>query len=117
VPFGIGYRKNLGRKSYIGIELSMRKSFTDYIDDVSTNYYDTDALYEERGEIAAALSDRQIGESAAHFSGRGNPGNNDNYSFVQLTYSRSIGKQDANSSKVGQFFAKFKSKEKCPAFR
>lgn len=117
VPFGVGYRKNVGRRVYIGIELSMRKSFTDYIDDVSTTYYDTDALYEERGPVAAALSDRKLDGPATHFSGRGNPNNNDNYSFIQITYSRSIGKQDANSSKIGQFFAKIKSKEKCPAFR
>jgi hypothetical protein len=117
VPFGFGYRKNLGRKAYIGFELSMRKTFTDYIDDVSTDYYDTNALLEERGETAAALSDRMTDGSATNYSGRGNPKNNDNYSFVQVTYSRSIGSQDANSSKIGQFLAKFKHREKCPAFR
>ncbi len=117
VPFGVGYRKNIGRKTYVGIELSMRKSFTDYIDDVSTSYYSPDALLEERGEASALLSDRTIGESANTGANRGNSSNNDNYSFVQVTFSRSIGKQDANSSKMGKFFAKFKTRDKCPAFR
>jgi hypothetical protein len=116
VTFGVGYRKNIGRKSYLGIELSMRKSFTDYIDDVSTDYYNTDALFEERGETAALLSDRSLSEPAQSFSGRGNPKSNDNYSFIQLTYSRSIGKQDASASKNEKFFFRLKGKEKCPAF-
>ena len=117
VPFGFGYRKNLGRKTYVGIELSMRKTFTDYIDDVSTSYYSPDALLEERGAASASLSDRTIGESSKTGGSRGNSGSNDNYSFVQVTFSRSIGKQNANSSKIGRFLAKFKSRDKCPAFR
>ncbi|MFT5723489.1 MAG: hypothetical protein ACI9JN_000603 [Bacteroidia bacterium] len=93
VPFGFGYRKNIGKRTYVGFELSMRKSFTDYIDDVSKNYYDTDALLEERGEIAASLNDRNLDKPAVNFSGRRNPKkNNDNYSFVQITFSRGIGK-------------------------
>ena len=58
VPYGVGYRKNVGEKTYIGIELSMRKSFTDYLDDVSGKYPNRARLAEERGEVAAALSDR-----------------------------------------------------------
>ncbi len=47
VPYGIGIRRNLGggaRARHFGswsisLELTMRKTFSDYIDDVSTSYY------------------------------------------------------------------------------
>ena len=48
VPYGIGIRRNLGGGAgarrfntwSISLELTMRKTFSDYIDDVSTVYYD-----------------------------------------------------------------------------
>lgn len=47
IPYGIGIKRNLGGGARrgrfstwsISLELSMRTTFTDYIDDVSTNYY------------------------------------------------------------------------------
>ena len=50
VPYGIGIRRNLsgGARSRhfgswsISLELTMRKTFSDYIDDVSTDYYDSE---------------------------------------------------------------------------
>ncbi|MFT5512586.1 MAG: hypothetical protein ACI8SE_000984 [Bacteroidia bacterium] len=117
LPIGVGYRKNIGEKNYLGIELSMRKSYTDYIDDVCGTYYQTDILREERGTTSAALSDRQLDGPATANSNRGNSSNNDNYGFIQITYSLAIGKQDANSTKIGQFFSNLRGSEKCPAFQ
>lgn len=117
LPIGGGYRKNIGKKSYLGIELSLRKTFTDYIDDVSTTYYDNDIIRQERGDIAAALSDRREGEPAAMNSGRGNPQYNDNYSFVQIVYSRSIGSTNTQNSKIGKFLTQLWGREKCPSFQ
>ncbi len=116
VPFGMGYRHNVGEKSYIGVELSMRKSYTDYIDDVSGTYYDVALLNGSRGPVAAALSDRQLNGPTSPNSGRGNPNNNDNYAFIQFTFSRSIGKIEANASVIGQFFSGLRAKDKCPDF-
>ena len=116
VPFGMGYRHNIGEKTYIGVELSMRKSYTDYIDDVSTTYYDVALLAQNRGPIAAALSDRKLDGPASPYSGRGNPNNNDNYAFIQITFSRSIGKIEANASVIGQFLTSLRAKDKCPDF-
>ena len=117
LPIGGGYRKNIGKKSYLGIELSLRKTFTDYIDDVSSTYYDNDIIRQERGDIAAALSDRREGEKAAANSGRGNPRYNDNYSFVQIVYSRSIGSTNTQNSKLGFFLSRLWGREKCPSFQ
>jgi len=94
IPFGIGYRKNISKSVYLGMELSMRKSQTDYIDDVSGNYANVDVMRENRGDIASELSDRRIDKSA-NVVGRGNPGQNDNYSFVQITIAKGFGKSAA----------------------
>ncbi|TGE05278.1 DUF6089 family protein [Hymenobacter fodinae] len=51
IPFGAGARYKLNRSFDIGLELGFRKTFTDYLDDVSGNYTDpsklgsADALY------------------------------------------------------------------------
>jgi hypothetical protein len=44
VPMGIGLRMGLGRMWRIGIEASYVKTFSDYIDDVSTVYYNPQSL-------------------------------------------------------------------------
>ncbi|RFP66136.1 hypothetical protein D0N36_05310 [Hymenobacter lapidiphilus] len=38
IPFGAGARYKLNKSFDIGLELGFRKTFTDYLDDVSTNY-------------------------------------------------------------------------------
>lgn len=39
VPFGIGYRVGMGRMWRVMVEATYFKTFTDYMDDVSTTYY------------------------------------------------------------------------------
>ncbi len=40
VPFGVGFKLNLGRLFGVGIEWGPRRTFTDYLDDVSGTYPD-----------------------------------------------------------------------------
>ena len=61
LPLGLGYRITLQRKYSIGIEYNFRKTFTDYIDDVSGTYYDKDLLLQYKGPIAVALADPSLG--------------------------------------------------------
>jgi hypothetical protein len=67
------------------IELSGRKLFTDYLDDVSGVYPDLDDLEALRGDIGVALSDKsiapKIGEPGRQ---RGNGKKNDTYLFLKL---------------------------------
>jgi len=94
IPFGIGYNIGLGENGQIGFILTMRKTFTDYIDDVSGNYYDNKKLTEERGELAGILADRNLqrdsGRLAKAGSGRGDPRNNDNFAFIQISFSQGL---------------------------
>ena len=67
------------------VELSGRRLFTDYLDDVSGNYPDFDDLEAQRGDIAVQLSDKsiapKIGEAGRQ---RGNGKKNDTYLFLKL---------------------------------
>lgn len=112
IPYGFGYRKSIGKDCYLGVELSMRKTFTDYLDDVSGNYPDFDELREARGEVAVQLSNRRLDGAQPSNGQRGNPNNNDNYSFMQLTFSKGIGRGDTRTSGLIRRFAR--NRDRCP---
>ncbi|ULQ57640.1 PorT family protein [Flavihumibacter rivuli] len=58
LPFGAGLKFRLNEMVTLGYEIGWRKTFTDYIDDVSTTYVDPAALLAERGPKAVELSYR-----------------------------------------------------------
>ncbi len=84
LPFGLGIKYSIGKIICIGAEWGLRKTFTDYLDDVSTTYADPAILSAENGPISAVLSDRSdnYGNNTGHQ--RGNSGNKDWYSFAGL---------------------------------
>ena len=94
IPFGIGFKISLNKIVSIGAEWSMRKTFTDYIDDVSTNYVDPVKLSIEKGPIAGELSNRSIdlpGTTPLEPGmQRGNPKTKDWYSFAMITFTAKI---------------------------
>jgi len=57
IPMGVGTKVRVSDFSSIGIEFGLRKTFSDYLDDVSGSYPDIFEL-RERDPIAAALSYR-----------------------------------------------------------
>jgi hypothetical protein len=85
IPFGAGVRINLAKRIGLVGEWGMRKTFTDYLDDVSTVYADPVQLAAENGAISAAVADRS-GNSIGNIGRqRGNPRNKDWYSFAGIT--------------------------------
>ena len=84
VPVGIGFKYTLDRSWGVGLELGIRKTFTDYIDDVSTTYFDF-SNYSGTNPLSAQLSDRSnhsvqfITDPGAQ---RGDPRENDSYMFA-----------------------------------
>ena len=85
IPFGFGYSFPLSNGSRLGIDLSMRKSFTDYLDDVSTVYADAAQIAEISGPVAAYLSDPSL-EGRAIGSQRGDSKDNDGYFLIGFRY-------------------------------
>ena len=53
-----GLQYKINSRMYFGVEASYRYTNTDYIDDVGSTFYDTEAIRAKYGDIAAALSFR-----------------------------------------------------------
>ena len=85
IPFGIGYKANIGEKLALGIEWIWRATQTDYIDDVSGYYVNSSYLSDESAEMSNP-SEINVIEGKT----RGNPNNNDWYNFTGLTISYKI---------------------------
>jgi hypothetical protein len=58
IPLGIGIKFAVNQNISLGWEISMRKTFTDYLDDVSTTYVDELLLLAERGQTSVDLAYR-----------------------------------------------------------
>lgn len=80
VPLGVGFKVSLGKKVSLGLEYGIRKTFTDYLDDVhSSRYVNPDDLAAINGPLAATLSNRSL--DGSRYGKRGNPTTKDWYAF------------------------------------
>ncbi len=91
LSFGVGMKYAVSDAFSIGIEFNQRKTFTDYIDDVSTHYIDKNVLLQAKGPKSAELAYRG-GQSPtgsplypAHGEQRGTPSEMDWYYFIGIT--------------------------------
>lgn len=61
LPMGFYYKLTINKIWSVGLELCHRKTFTDYLDDVSTVYYDPIALTNNYGALSAEMADPSLG--------------------------------------------------------
>lgn len=91
IPFGIGIKANVYSIIGVSVEWGMRKTWTDYFDDVSGIYPDQVSLENESGDLAVYFSDQSLQpiRTDGTNSGvqRGDPGRKDWYAFAQFTLS------------------------------
>ncbi len=92
IPFGMGFKYQTPGGITIAIELGARKTFTDYLDDVSTNYPDLAQLKIQQGAVAADLSYRGDELSTNYISDaskmqRGDPTDKDWYLMNTISVS------------------------------
>ena len=94
-PAGIGIKKKVGRRWSIGMEMSMRITTTDYLDDVSGTYYENHLIREKYGDVAAELANPpgvdnfldvsyNPDDTVAERQQRGDPSDNDTYMFLMF---------------------------------
>ncbi|MEW6467320.1 MAG: hypothetical protein AB1458_00260 [Bacteroidota bacterium] len=88
IPLGIGARWAIDRFWGISVEVGMRKTFTDYIDDVST-LYATDTVTAVRGPVAGYFADPSQQQGPYPYSvddgqQRGDPRDKDAYMFITV---------------------------------
>ncbi len=89
IPVGIGGRYFFNRRMGVGVEFGIRKTFTDYIDDVSKTYYDRNAIAQSSGQVAGILSDPSLNSSTTQTdlgSQRGDATNKDAYMFLMFSF-------------------------------
>lgn len=82
IPFGFGFKYSLNKRLGLAFEWGMRKTFTDYLDDVSRTYYlDGEAI--NKNDLDEVLSDPTL----KHKPGmeRGDPKTKDWYNFTGIT--------------------------------
>lgn len=87
IPFGGGFQYAFSSNVRLGLLISTRKIFTDYLDDCSTTYVDSTLLSTNALAMSPLLAYQGSllnGASQYPRDGalRGNPGNNDSYSFL-----------------------------------
>ena len=96
IPFGIGTKFNISRKMSIAFEYGMRKTFTDYLDDISNTYVDPSLLLAQNGQASAELADNSTIDDGSNTvrSGqqRGNKYTKDWYSYSGITLSFALGR-------------------------
>jgi hypothetical protein len=79
---GGGLELRLTEKLNLDLEVALRKTFTDYVDDVSTTYPDGKALLDARGPIAVRYAYRSSAAEIPAGTQRGNPGTDDWYHVI-----------------------------------
>ena len=93
LPFGGGIKLKLKKRLGLQFEVGVRKTYTDYLDDVSSTYADQLEIRKEYGKIAGQLSDRSLEKAQGGNTGhqRGNSTDKDWYYFagIQLNYTLS----------------------------
>ena len=109
IPFGGGVKMAVGDNIRVGLEIGMRKTNTDYLDDVSDTYADKTALQAFSGAKAVQMAFRsgEIKSSLTYPDAgakRGSAKNKDWYYFTGVTLSYSFhtsGGGSGRSSKLG----------------
>lgn len=94
IPIGVGFRKSIGKDIGLKLELTYRFTFSDYIDDVSTNYYDNSTIKSFKGDLAAYMADPSLQNDGLHNTGqglqRGDPTDKDGYMFLTISFYKKI---------------------------
>lgn len=100
IPFGLGVRYVFSRRTSLSMEFVGRKLFTDYLDDVSTNFIDPNLfsqyLNEEDAAIAREINNKSDQIDPDNVYGvneiRGNPKSKDFYYSFNLKFAFRISK-------------------------
>lgn len=119
IPMGWGSYILLSHNFKLGIDVGVRWTFTDYIDDVSGYYYDNDIIEQEYGKVAAYFANPSVALDVPDDNWytvdqpRGGSLSNDTYMYVQVTLSKSLGPSVSNK----KFKPKKRRKNKSGMYR
>jgi len=90
IPIGVGLKFSIGKKAVIGIEYTVRKTFTDYIDDVgSDSYLPAEIITDSNGPLSARLANKSLNGDMNGM--RGNSKTKDWYMSALITCTLRLG--------------------------
>ena len=102
IPFGMGFKWSVGKYLGIGFESGMRKTYTDYLDDVSGVYPDPTKL---PSDLSRAFSNRSLSFNPKfNYTGRqrGNSATNDWYNYTGIVISIKLPQKPPKCTGVGK---------------
>jgi len=91
LPLGMGVKVSLGKMATFNLDLAIRKTFTDHLDDVGADFYaDPQILSDEVSQVAATLSNQSL--DGNRFGKRGTSTTNDWYVYAGASLTIRLGK-------------------------
>ena len=91
VPIGLGAKFSLGKVANLNLDIAIRKTFTDYLDDVGSDYgVDPAAFNSLNDNTAMELSNTSLDNS--RYSRRGNKSTDDWYVYYSASITFRLGK-------------------------
>jgi hypothetical protein len=112
IPLGFGVKMKINNQWSVGMEANYRITFTDYIDDCSTTYYDNKELLAANGQASAELADPNLGNFPIQLdengktrmnNQRGDSKQNDAYLSVNFTGSYVISSKRGKTKTRSKF--------------
>ena len=88
IPMGGGFKISVNKTFNIILEYGIRKTFTDYLDDVSTSYIGGNLI--DMSPLGIEMSDKSLNGPQAKGFQRGDSKDNDWYTFTGITLSFKI---------------------------
>lgn len=110
IPLGVGFRIGINQEWRIGIEVTYVKTFSDYIDDVSGVYYDSDILLAQVGPESAALSNPSKVPSSFNPGSQRGDKQKDALLYANLTVIRNITNKSYGKKQPRIRFQKYRAK-------
>jgi hypothetical protein len=124
IPSGVGIKYYITQRINVSFEILLRKSFTDYIDDVSTTYINPDLfdkyLSPQNAKIAREISDKVYSIVSPGLSRnapgekRGDPHQNDSYFTTFLKVAIRLGPIFENDFNSKSYDRNVASRMRCP---
>ncbi|HEY6899078.1 MAG TPA: hypothetical protein VI233_00485 [Puia sp.] len=116
IPIGVGIKYFISENLNVSFEIVHRKTFTDYIDDVSTKYVDPSLFYAHLSATQAPIAAAMANKTAANIqplgyrpgNKRGDPSQNDAYFTAQFKIGFRLG---------GSSASRWRNSTHCPLLR
>lgn len=113
IPVGLGFRYAIDRRWLIGFEFGIRKTFTDYLDDVSKTYvnerflFGDKAIYFANPSITTGIPDYLVSSNGQYVGAipgaqRGDPTDNDSYMFLTISVNYKLKASRSGLPKFGR---------------